>query len=79
MEVTKIEFNLPKAGHLSLKIFNIRGELVRTLINEVRAEGSDHIMWNGTSDQGKRVSSGIYFYEARTADDVQINKLALVK
>ena len=77
--ITKIEFNLPKEGHLSLKIFNIRGELVRTLINEIQPQGEGHMMWDGANDQGQGVASGVYFYEARTAKDVQINKLALVR
>ncbi len=76
---TKIQFNMPKAGHLSLKVYNVRGELVRTLINESRASGADHIMWDGTNDQGSNVSSGVYFYEARTAGNVVVNKMALVK
>ncbi len=70
---------MPKTGHLSLKIYNVRGELVRTLIDESRAAGADHIMWDGSNDQGSNVSSGVYFYEARTAGEVQVSKMALVK
>ncbi len=77
--ITKIEFTMPRSGHLSLKIFNVRGELVRTLINEAKAEGSGHVMWDGTNDQGKGVSSGVYFYEARTGGEAKVNKLALVR
>lgn len=76
---TKIEFNMPKTGHLSLKVYNVRGELVKTLIDESRDAGPGHIMWDGTSDQGSPVSSGVYFYEARTAGEVKVNKMALVK
>ncbi|PID81600.1 hypothetical protein CSB20_02095 [bacterium DOLZORAL124_64_63] len=76
---TKIEFNMPKAGHLTLKIYNVRGELVKTLIDEQRAAGADHIMWDGTNDLGSPVSSGVYFYEARAAGEVSVNKMALVK
>ena len=76
---TKIEFNMPKAGHLTLKIYNVRGELVKTLIDEARAAGADHVMWDGTNSQGSNVSSGVYFYEARTAGEVQVSKMALVK
>ncbi len=36
-------------------------------------------MWDGTNDQGSNVSSGVYFYEARTAGEVKVNKMALVK
>ncbi|MBU8870207.1 MAG: hypothetical protein KOO60_04940 [Gemmatimonadales bacterium] len=77
--VTKIEFTMPRKGHLSLKIFNVRGELVCTLINGVWEAGTDHVLWEGTDNQGRQVSSGVYFYEARTVDDVRINKIALVK
>jgi len=76
---TKIIYTMPQRGHLTLKIYNVRGELVRTLIDEVRDKGSDHIMWDGTNSQGSQVSSGVYFYEARTGGDVQVQKMALVK
>ena len=76
---TKIEFNMPKAGHLTLKVYNVRGELVKTLIDEEREAGADHIMWDGTNQQGSPVSSGVYFYEARSAGEVSVNKMALVK
>jgi len=76
---TRIEFNMPQSGHLKLKIFNVRGELVNTLIDETRAAGPGHIMWDGTNDQGSSVASGVYFYEARAGVDVQIGKMALVQ
>lgn len=75
---TKIEYTMPKAGHLSLKIFNVRGELVKTLIDD-QIETSGFIMWDGSDDRGSKVSSGVYFYEARTAGQVQVQKMALVK
>jgi len=76
---TKIEFNMPREGKLTLKIFNVRGELVRTLIDEVRPAGAVHIMWDGSNDSGSPVSSGVYFYEARTGAEVQVNKMTMVK
>jgi hypothetical protein len=76
---TRIEFNLPRPGHLGLKIFNLRGELVKTLIDEERPAGSDHITWDGLDDNGSGVSSGVYFYEARTAGEVVLGKMALVR
>ena len=76
---TKIEFTMPREGHLSLKVYNVRGELVRTLVDEVVAEGPGFKMWNGTNDNGATMSSGVYFYEARTDSDVKVQKMALVK
>ena len=75
---TKIEYTMPKAGHLSLKIYNVRGELVKTLLDE-NIESSGSIMWDGSNDNGAKVSSGVYFYEARTAGQVKVQKMALVK
>ncbi len=75
---TKIEYTMPRAGHLSLKIFNMRGELVKTLIDEQVAD-SGSVIWDGSDDGGAKVSSGVYFYEARTAGQVQVEKMALVK
>ncbi len=77
--VTKIEFNMPQSGHLELKVYNVRGELVKTLVDETRPAGAGFIMWDGTNDQGSSVSSGVYFYEARNGDKVQVSKMALIK
>ena len=76
---TRIEYTMPRAGHLSLKVFNLRGELVKTLIDGHQDAGSNHVMWDGSNDQGAKVSSGVYFYEARTGDQVKVQKMALVK
>lgn len=75
---TRIDYQIKAPGHLSLKVFNVRGELVRTLIDGA-VEASDFVMWDGTSDAGASVSSGVYFYEARMGNDVQVSKMALVK
>lgn len=75
---TKIEYTMPKSGHLTLKVYSVRGELVKTLIDE-HIESSGSILWDGTDDRGAKVSSGVYFYEARTAGQVQVQKMALVK
>jgi len=76
---TRIEYNLPQATHLSVKIFNLRGQLVTTLADEKRPAGPGHLMWEGTDGAGASVSSGVYFYELRAGADVRIQKLALVK
>ena len=76
---TKIEFNLPQTTHLSVKIFNVRGELVTTLIDEERAAGSDFVIWNGQNDRGDAVASGVYFYEVRTPTQSLVDKMTLLK
>jgi len=75
---TKISYTIKAAGHLSLKVYNVRGELVKTLVDgNVIASG--FVQWDGTNNQGSNVSSGVYFYEARMGQDIQVNKMALVK
>lgn len=76
---TRIEYSLPRAGNLRIKVFDVRGQLVCTLIDEPVAAGSGHVDWNGTDDSGKSVASGVYFYEARTEREAHIDKLMLVK
>jgi hypothetical protein len=77
---TKIEFSVPKAGDVSVRIYNVRGELVRTLVDE-HMDAQDLVVreWNGTNDRGAAVASGVYFYETRTNGNVKVNKMALVK
>ncbi len=76
---TEIKMTLPQAGHVSLKVFNVRGELVRTLVNGEMAAGVQKITWNGTNDSGSNVASGVYFYETKYNGETSINKMALVK
>jgi len=77
--ITKIEFSLPREGHVSLKVFNVRGELVRTLVDGNRPAGPQIVEWDGSNDRGHSVASGVYFYETRTAGKSTIQKMALVK
>jgi len=77
---TTIMYSLPKAGHLKLSIYNVRGQLVKTLIDGIRPAGEDQtIVWDGSDNQGSSVSSGVYFYEARVEGDVKIGKMTLLK
>ena len=77
---TTIKYSMPTAGHLKLNIYNVRGQLVRTLIDGVRPAGADQIVvWDGTDNLGASVSSGVYFYEARVKNEVKIGKMTLLK
>ncbi len=76
---TKIEYTMPRAGHVSIKIYNLKGELVRTLVDASQDAGRHTVVWDGTNDHGASVASGVYFYETRTAGKVAIQKMALVK
>jgi hypothetical protein len=63
----------------TLKIYNILGEEVRTLIDEKKKEGEYKVVWDGKDDKGKEVSSGIYFYVLKCGQYKQTKKMILIK
>jgi hypothetical protein len=65
--------------HTTLKIYNILGELVRTLVNEERMPGSYQVIWNGKDYKGVKVSSGIYFYRLEAGSYSETKRMILVK
>ena len=76
---TTITFSLLKQGNVSLKIYNIKGELVRTLLEGKQASGIHSIPWDGKDNQGNNVSSGCYLCKMDIANYSKINKMALVR
>ncbi len=61
--VTNINYVLPSAGYVSLKIYNLLGKEVRTLVNESRPAGKSTAMWDGRDNQGKQLPTGVYVYK----------------
>ncbi len=76
---TRISFDLPVAGTVSLRIYDLRGRLVRTLLDATHAVGHHELIWTALDDRGHRVSSGIYFVELRTGQRVTGQRVALLK
>jgi hypothetical protein len=76
---TTIAFDLPHSGATSLKIYDVRGRLVRTLIDEVRQAGPNKRVWDGRNTAGQRVASGVYLYRLIFGDFVQTKKMTLLK
>ena len=78
---TSIGFFLPTATNISLKVFNIKGELVKTVCKGRFDSGSHSVVWNGKDNNMKQVASGIYFYRLQTSDN-KVNltqKMILIK
>lgn len=76
---TEIQLVLDRAERVELKIFDLRGRMVRTLQNDMLAAGSHGIRWNGTDDRGTSVASGVYFLHLRMSNLEQKRKLVLVE
>jgi M6 family metalloprotease-like protein len=65
--------------HTSLKIYNICGQLVKTLLDEDKPGGDYDLLWNGRDEGGKTVSSGIYFYKLSVGSSSEVKKMVLLK
>ena len=76
---TNIDFALPISGNISLVIYNLMGQEVRTLISKNMKYGFHTILWNGLDQSGRPVSSGVYFSELRAKGFRQTKKMLMLK
>jgi hypothetical protein len=76
---TLIVYNLSKPDQVQLKVFDLKGQEVRTLINTFQSAGHHQVTWNGTHNLGKKVSSGIYLYQLQIGDNKEIKKMILMR
>jgi hypothetical protein len=72
--VTKINFALPKQGFVTLKIYDITGREIQTLVSEVKQAGYYSVDFNGSS-----LSSGVYFYKIQSGDFISVKRMVLIK
>ena len=78
---TTISYSVPEGTsvQVTLKVYDIRGRLVRTLVDEVRQPGTYSVFWDGKDEAGCQVSSGVYLYRMQARDFVQTRKMVLLK
>ncbi len=76
---TNIAYSLAKASPVRLKIFNLKGQLVKTLVNEYQSAGNHKTVWNGKNNQNKAVASGMYFIRIETDNYQKTQKAVLMK
>jgi hypothetical protein len=76
---TTIRFSLSAREQVSVRVYNLRGELVATLQDGVMDAGPQSVTWAGKDDAGHEVSSGVYLYKVNTADQQVVKKMALLK
>jgi len=62
---TAIKFSVPENSKITLTVYNLLGQIIKVLANEVVNPGNYSFIWNGTDNSGLNVSSGIYFYELK--------------
>ena len=77
---TTISFSVTQtSSFVTLKIYNIKGQLVKTLVNNKMESDVHSVIWNGSDTNGNRVSSGIYFYKLKAGDFENTRKMILMK
>jgi flagellar hook assembly protein FlgD len=76
---TEISFSLKQAADVQIDVFNIKGEKVKTLVNEHMTAAAHTVTWNGNDDEGNAVTSGVYFYKMQSGKYTSTKKMILMK
>jgi hypothetical protein len=76
---TTIMFDIAREQNVTIEIFDIRGARVKTLVSEVFGIGAHRVVWQGLDQQGRQVSSGVYFYRMITEDYTNTRRMILLK
>ncbi len=76
---TNIRYQMNRPGMVSLKIFNLNGQEIKTLIEANQLPGEKSITWDGRNQNGELVGSGLYLYQLRMGNEIQSKKLLLLK
>ena len=75
---TTLRYDLPQSGMVNITIHNVKGELVKTLLNSYQNAGFKSVQWNATNDRNKPVSAGLYIYNIQTKEAIQSKKMILL-
>ena len=70
---------IPEDTKVTITLYNIQGQKVKTLVNEIMSAGNHQVFWNGKDENNKKVASGIYFYSMKTKDYTNVRKAMLLK
>ncbi len=76
---TTVQYSLHKADRVEIEIYNIKGQKVKTLINEQQNAGHYQVSWQGKDSNGKSVASGMYFCRLKTTSKTLTRKMMLIK
>ena len=77
--VTKIEYDIPEEGNMSLRVYDLMGREVRTLVNGLQRAGYHEILWNGMNNKGEQVAAGLYLYQMKSEGLTKTMKMVLIK
>ncbi|HUV35856.1 MAG TPA: FlgD immunoglobulin-like domain containing protein [Patescibacteria group bacterium] len=77
--ITTIRYQLARKSHVRVDIFNIKGEKIVTLVNRTMPAGMHEVTWDATADNGRKVTSGIYFCQMKSEDFVERMKMIVLR
>jgi len=76
---TTISFDIANDGNVLIDVYNIKGQKVKTLTNDIYKVGKYYVVWNGDDYTGRKVGSGVYFYKLTVSGYSSIHKMLLMK
>ncbi|MCP4707905.1 MAG: T9SS type A sorting domain-containing protein, partial [Planctomycetes bacterium] len=76
---TTIQYEIPAAGPVSLRIYNASGQLIRTLVDAEQAAGPYQVVWDAKNNRGRTVASGVYFYRLETTNASNHKRMVLLR
>jgi hypothetical protein len=76
---TTINYLMPVAGKVNISVYNIKGQLVKTLIDDHQVVGNHSVVWDGDDSANRSVASGVYFYKIETNGHIETRKMVLLK
>lgn len=77
--ITEIQYSIPQYGYVSIMVYNLLGQQVKTLVNEIQNAGSHTIIWDGNDSYGQTVASGIYFCQLKSVNEVKTIRMVFTK
>ncbi len=76
---TEIGYDLPERSDVTLEVYNMLGQKIKVLVNEPQSAGYYQIIWDGRTDMGNPVGSGVYFYRIQANNFSKVRKMILVR
>lgn len=76
---TTIRYNVKESTPVTIGIYNLKGQLVKTLVNDVKDAGNHSVVWNGTDNNGRSIASGVYYYKMQAGKFSSTKKMILMK
>ena len=77
--LTTIRFALPTAARTTVVVYDVKGRLVKTLLDSELAAATHVVQWRGQDDHGRSAAAGIYFYKVTSGDHTAVGRMALIK